>query len=300
MSLDSDILVPQGYVKELVSTLTKLAKKRGAGIVAPAVLRAEYFPEMVKRLLGGSTGKELRQRLSKAGRGFLKAELRSAIARLGESGKRSVYYHLGVRDWKSHYLSSQNLGARFVARVWGFLLQEGCSGMPPEVRQTFLAHDPQFVSAIQSGKQPVQVDCLPGGLHCYSVETWKAVGAFDERFSPFGYEDVDFCIRAQKTGLTNYLIPQLAVIHDVAERYVTRPLAYNAYLRGRAKRILIRKHVASRRERLYYRLDALLDHPRVIWGMTDRRKHAWSLRVQATLCFLAGFFGVHLRDLLKR
>lgn len=53
------------------------------------------------------------------------------------------------------------------------------------------------------------------GGFAYSVrrELFDRLGAFDERYSPYGWEDVDFCLRATTEGYKTYYIPDAVVVH---------------------------------------------------------------------------------------
>ena len=45
------------------------------------------------------------------------------------------------------------------------------------------------------------------------AELFDKLDAFDERYSPYGWEDVDFCLRAKKEGYKTYYIPDAVVVH---------------------------------------------------------------------------------------
>lgn len=53
------------------------------------------------------------------------------------------------------------------------------------------------------------------GGFAYSArrELFDTLGAFDERYSPYGWEDVDFCLKAKKAGYKTYYIPDAVVVH---------------------------------------------------------------------------------------
>jgi GT2 family glycosyltransferase len=42
---------------------------------------------------------------------------------------------------------------------------------------------------------------------------FEELGAFDERYSPYGWEDVDFCLKALKAGHRTYYVPAAVVVH---------------------------------------------------------------------------------------
>ena len=44
-------------------------------------------------------------------------------------------------------------------------------------------------------------------------ECWDDLGGLDEAMFPFGYEDVDFCLRARKRGWKVYYCAECRLIH---------------------------------------------------------------------------------------
>jgi GT2 family glycosyltransferase len=44
-------------------------------------------------------------------------------------------------------------------------------------------------------------------------ECWNLLGGLDEEAFPFGYEDVDFCLRARKAGRKIYLCAEARLVH---------------------------------------------------------------------------------------
>ena len=46
-------------------------------------------------------------------------------------------------------------------------------------------------------------------------ELFETLGGFDERFNPFGPEDIDFSLRLQKLGYEAWYIPGAIAYHDV-------------------------------------------------------------------------------------
>ena len=43
-----------------------------------------------------------------------------------------------------------------------------------------------------------------------------------DEFSPYGYEDVEFCIRAVRAGKRNYVDPQILMLHGTDRRHLER------------------------------------------------------------------------------
>jgi len=56
-------------------------------------------------------------------------------------------------------------------------------------------------------------DACGGFAYSARRELFDSLGAFDERYSPYGWEDVDFCLKAKKAGYKTYYIPGAVVVH---------------------------------------------------------------------------------------
>jgi GT2 family glycosyltransferase len=61
------------------------------------------------------------------------------------------------------------------------------------------------------GEHFTYVGC--GGL-CVDVDDWKAVGGFDPQFSPYYFEDPDFCLRAFDMGFSMHPMRKDFVVHE--------------------------------------------------------------------------------------
>ena len=81
-----------------------------------------------------------------------------------------------------------------------------------------------------------------GGLFLVGCEAMDRIGRFDERFNPYGWEDVDFSIRARQSGYKILYNPK-AVIHHKGGRS-ERGKAVKEYEFSKARNYfyLIRKH----------------------------------------------------------
>ncbi len=64
-----------------------------------------------------------------------------------------------------------------------------------------------------SPKEPCAVDSIMGAMFLIKRAVIDKIGLFDEGFSPFLYEETDYCIRAKKSGFSINVIPQLEIIH---------------------------------------------------------------------------------------
>lgn len=64
------------------------------------------------------------------------------------------------------------------------------------------------------------VDSVVGAVFLVKVAVIRKVGLFDDRFAPFGHDDVDYCQRAKAAGYDTFLVADTKVIH--LESYTLR------------------------------------------------------------------------------
>jgi GT2 family glycosyltransferase len=81
-----------------------------------------------------------------------------------------------------------------------------------------------------------------GGIFLTSKEIINEVGLFDERFNPYGWEDVDYSIRVRKKGYKIFFNPKAIVYHKGGKK--SRPKIITDYERAKAKNYLylLKKH----------------------------------------------------------
>lgn len=75
-------------------------------------------------------------------------------------------------------------------------------------------HQPEdYPGYLQRLRGPHEMSCVTGA--CLSVEKSKftAVGGFDAENYPVDLNDVDFCLRLQRAGFSNLLVPESVLIH---------------------------------------------------------------------------------------
>ena len=60
---------------------------------------------------------------------------------------------------------------------------------------------------------PREVDAAGGFAFMVRAELFRRLDAFDERYSPYGWEDVDFSLRARKLGYTVRYVPDARLCH---------------------------------------------------------------------------------------
>lgn len=77
---------------------------------------------------------------------------------------------------------------------------------------------------------PFEVDGIIGAVFLIKKEVIEKIGLLDEGFSPFLCEDVDYCIRARKSGYKIEVLPEVEVIHYQNQSMKREPSAYISYI----------------------------------------------------------------------
>ena len=176
--LDNDVLVSPSFVRDLKQAALSCEPFAVMGVVA--------LDKRILSLRGIQDNEALLTGLRSQG-----------LAQLARDG---CLENLGAAiPWKRAYLVSQAL-ARYVRR---------------KSRSHRVLRPNSEIFTPGHNYWPVSV--VPGYSQLWSREALEQVGAPDATFDPYGYEDVDMCIRAQILGWSNYLWTGIVVIHRTNE-----------------------------------------------------------------------------------
>jgi GT2 family glycosyltransferase len=235
-SLDDDLLVPSDYITRTTAWIEgRRAAGERVGIVAPAVL--DFHASADKIMSADAIAEAEEGRLDR----FPDTATLRALLQSGWPGEfpLEAVYHAGIRRWRQHYL--EGLRARPAKVRSMYLRSRGV--VDEDVDLTELRLDPDSRSSILQGRDAIPIDTAAGGACAYTSDLLRAIGGVDEAFSPFGYEDSDFAIRAVKAGFANYSLPNEILLHDLDSRQKTRSPAVILHNQGRARALIARKHV---------------------------------------------------------
>jgi GT2 family glycosyltransferase len=107
--------------------------------------------------------------------------------------------------------------------------------------------------------KPLDVEACPGFAFFVRADVFERIGGFDERLNPYGWEDVEFSLRARAAGYRIVYAPD-AVVYHLGGRIGRGPVA--AYERHKARNMLrmLRRHATT----LQLLCFALLLPPRAI------------------------------------
>jgi GT2 family glycosyltransferase len=195
--LDNDVITPPGHIERLVQTL---CADPDAGVIGPAVLRLSA----VASALALDTVASLDDEIHNERLAGLRDRLRDEVS----------WFHLGTHpDWRAVYIDELQVEAQLAARA----------GEDVEPFYSMNHEDPVVRAAIaMSSTTPIPVSNVAGCCQAFRRELLTDVGLLMDEFSPYGYEDVEFCIRAASIGRRNYVDPSIFMLHGTDQRHLDR------------------------------------------------------------------------------
>lgn len=106
---------------------------------------------------------------------------------------------------------------------------------------------------------------VSGGSGVFRRSIWMELGGMDEKLlSPFYWEDIDICFRAEKRGYLNMWEPESHVVHNHESTIGKFPKAYVQRVRERNQLLVIWKNIHSpilMRKHIVGLLRRILRHP---------------------------------------
>lgn len=106
---------------------------------------------------------------------------------------------------------------------------------------------------------------VSGGSGVFRRKLWIELGGMDEKLlSPFYWEDVDICYRAEKRGYINLWEPKSLVVHNHESTINKFPKSYTQNIRERNQLLVIWKNIGSGsliRKHIAGLLSRIVKHP---------------------------------------
>lgn len=112
-------------------------------------------------------------------------------------------------------------------------------------------------------EKPRAVGAVTGAVMLMRAEVFRQVEGFDEHL-PTSYQDVDLCLKFQKLGLVNWVLPRVMIIHHETQTRKNEPSWGEAeYVERKWGDYLFKNHFVSRNwsrrsENFVYTLSAVL------------------------------------------
>jgi GT2 family glycosyltransferase len=150
-------------------------------------------------------------------------------------------------------------------------------------------------------KAPHKSFYVSGGSGVFRKSIWKLLNGMDEKLlSPFYWEDIDICYRAEKRGYTNLWEPEGKVVHNHESTISKFPKSYVLRVKERNQLLVIWKNIQSPsliRSHLINIIKRSFEHPgyiRIILmalgrlgiALKERRKEAKLSRVSDEAVFM--------------
>ena len=203
--IDNDVVPPADYVRSLAAFLVR---EKGAGVAGGVVADINAYAESDGRAMSHDDLANLRSEDIK------KQVLRDLT--------RDRIYHMGIRkDYLYAYFSilpkcMQVIGYFKIFAALHFLFGVHVNVFPS------LRSNAKYRKMIRDGLDKYEVSNVAGCSQAFRRELLDRVGFLDERFSPYGFEDADFCIRAMRAGYRNYIDTNTWLLHGTDRRHATR------------------------------------------------------------------------------
>jgi GT2 family glycosyltransferase len=89
---------------------------------------------------------------------------------------------------------------------------------PVGERTLDIAVEYPFERDAEGGDELAEVDAGIGCCMLFDRELWRAIGGFDSRYDPAGFEDFDFALGARALGRKVFFMPEVEVIHRISMR----------------------------------------------------------------------------------
>jgi len=108
------------------------------------------------------------------------------------------------------------------------------------------------------GQRDHQRPCLPcGGATLTRADVFRELGGFDERYNPFGPEDLDFSLRVREAGYRALYVPSAVAYHAVTTTFEGGRYT-ELYARHKARnwQLLMRRHASLRHRLAFYLVGA--------------------------------------------
>ena len=210
--IDNDVIPPSDYVKNIV---TFLLNRDDAGVVGAIV--ADYTrlnPTDIETFkVKGPFKNDI---------WVLKSEdIKKLVL---ERNVPESYYHLGANpDYYFAYFSAPFVHHRFFAD------SENSTRI---YRKRFMKNSLCLLTELKKGLNYYSVSTVAGCSQAFRRSLVDEIGFLNEWFNPFGFEDVDFCVRSVKSGYKNYITSDVWLLHGTDQRHENRSnyqLDYNRY-----------------------------------------------------------------------
>jgi GT2 family glycosyltransferase len=135
---------------------------------------------------------------------------------------------------------------------------------------------PVGIGEVDSGQYDKQTKCIScGGAMMVRTDVFQELGGFDEKFSPFGPEDLDFSLRCYALGYHALYVPQALAYHEVSHSFEGGQYT-ELYARNKSRHWLLfmRRHASFAEQIAFYLIGAPLRIIQMV--IREGRKGNWA------------------------
>ncbi|MCK4784390.1 MAG: glycosyltransferase family 2 protein [Desulfobacteraceae bacterium] len=200
MILDNDIVPPVDYVKNMASFLIK---HKDVAVVGPAMADMRHITYSAVKHHGekGVFGNRIFKIKSKNIKRYILAEFTpDRVYHIG-THPNFFYAYFSIRPYFYNVIDT------FFSAL-GFNIN----------RSPFLKNNTKYYRLLHDGSDKISVTNVGGGTQTFRRSLVEEIGDYDNKFNPFGYEDVEFCTRALKAGYKNYIDLNTWIYHGTDDR----------------------------------------------------------------------------------
>lgn len=202
ITLDNDVIVPNDF-NEVIKSEVNAHYTNDTGVLGSVIL--DYKKQNVRAFLEKNF-LSFPGYLSAINYNIFSYDIKSFI-RNSEAALDTLLWHIGIdKDYQAAYIDREDL----------FELSSGRE----QTFYPFLARSPLTTKLIQ--KEVFEVSNVPGCFQLVSTKVLKSAGLLEESFSPYFFEDSEFCIRLQRMGLHNKISTNIVLFHGTDSRHLER------------------------------------------------------------------------------
>jgi GT2 family glycosyltransferase len=209
MFLDNDVIPSIDYIKNLA---TFLISQNDAGVVGAIIADFNYITGSILKHCGekGFFGNNIIKIKSKEIKKYTLSNTHIDFFYLR-------FFQIGMHpNFKDTFFSAKNLLLFMIYRILLIIFK---IEIPYGVN---LKYNNKYIQYIINGIDKYPVSAIAGCSQAFKRELLNEVGLLDDRFNPYGFEDIDFCYRVEQAGYKNYIDTNTWIYHDTDDRRIKR------------------------------------------------------------------------------
>lgn len=207
--VDSDAIAPSDYLDRMTEFM---ADTPDVGVAGPVVLNYHA----VKLTVGAQNKECVNEPL---GASYFDVDT-AKLDRLFQGRLSSrILDHVGTNpDWENGYFRSTDAMMRIYNKF---------GAQPLEPFPVSMKFHSEAVQTLNSPASKISVTNIAGCCQVFSGELLREIGDTYDLYSPYGHEDVDFCLKAIRAGKVNYTTNTTYLLHQTDDRHSERNLPTN-------------------------------------------------------------------------